>query len=117
VGAPKKSERKNTSALLSIRITEAMRDTIEQHAARDGLGIADEVRMLITEAVDARSGRKPARRPAYSDPARALAPVLQQFMAASHAAQTAAQAIIDQAQGPATVPVPTIPAPKPEPVK
>jgi hypothetical protein len=108
VGAPKKDERKHTTALLSLRLTEAMRATIEEQAARDGLSIAEEVRTLITEAVDARNGRKPVRRD--SDAARALAPVLQQFLAAGQAAQSAAQAIMDQAsQTPARIPVPRHP--------
>jgi hypothetical protein len=107
VGAPKKDERKHTTALLSLRITEAMRTIIEEQAARDGLGIADEVRTLITEAVEVRNGRKPARRD--SDAARALAPVLQQFLAAGLAAQTAVQTIIDQASGATRIPVPRHP--------
>jgi hypothetical protein len=102
---PKLSDQKNASERIALRITRELRQAIDQQAEAAGLTLTDQVCVLIEEALAARNSGQSRPR---SDPTRTLAPMLQRFVAAGQAAQTAAQDIIDSAT-PVRIPVPRHP--------
>ncbi|MEY4488203.1 MAG: hypothetical protein RIQ79_711 [Verrucomicrobiota bacterium] len=116
---PRKGEEKNTVAAVGVRMSGDLRLAIEHYARINGGTLADEARLLLQEAVDARSssrdGGKPRPAVPAADPNSVTVPLdlLQTLRAIGKTADT----LLAARPKPRRIPVPTIPATKPEPVK